>query len=343
EVQKLLFEGKSAEAQELVNQHFISKTSHGMPYQTVGNLKLSFPGHDNYTEYYRELDLETAVTKTRYKIGGIGYETKVFASHPAQVIVVQISADKRGALNFSATMDRPGGGKVSTENGVLRLNGKTGDFEGVEGKVKFLAITKIQIEGGEIISESGALNIQNANSAILYISIASNFKNYQDLSIDEEAKAAEYLSAIGGKEAEEIYQTHLDDYQTYFNRVSLDLGLTEAAKLPTNERIVNFKSGNDPALVSLYFQFGRYLLITSSRPGTQPANLQGIWNDQLTPAWDSKYTVNINTEMNYWPAEVTNLPEFHEPLIQMVKELSEAGKKTARDMYGAVGWVMHHN
>src|SRR5690606_25246997 len=188
EVQKLLFEGKSAEAQELGNQHFISKTSHGMPYQTVGNLKLSFPGHDNYTEYYRELDLETAVTKTRYKVGGVGYETKVFASHPAQVIVVQISADKPGALNFSATMDRPGGAEVSAENGELRLKGKTSDFEGVKGKVKFLAITKIQTEGGKIISEKNSLNIQNAKSATLYISIASNFKNYKDLSIDEEAK-----------------------------------------------------------------------------------------------------------------------------------------------------------
>src|SRR5690606_22994662 len=163
------------------------------------------------------LDLETAVTKTRYKIGGIGYETKVFASHPAQVIVVQISADERGALNFSATMDRPGGAKVSTENGQIRLKGKASDFEGVKGKVKFLSITTIQAEGRKIISENDALNMQNANSATLYISIASNFKNYQDLSIDEEAKAADYLSAIENKEAEEIFQSHLEDYQTYFN------------------------------------------------------------------------------------------------------------------------------
>ena len=343
EVQKLLFEGKSAEAQELVNQHFISKSSHGMPYQTAGNLKLSFPNHKKYTEYYRELDLETAVTTTRYRVGGVGYETKVFTSHPDQVIVVQITADKPGALNFTAMMDRPGGAQVSAENETLKLHGKTSDFEGIEGKVEFLAITKIQTESGKITSENKSLKIQDANSATLYISIASNFKNYKNLSIDEEAKAEEYLSAIERKESAEIYKTHLQDYQTYFNRVSLDLGETEAAKLPTDERIKNFKTGNDPALVSLYFQFGRYLLITSSRPGTQPANLQGIWNDQLTPAWDSKYTVNINAEMNYWPAEITNLPEFHAPLIQMVKELSEVGRKTAKDMYGADGWVMHHN
>ena len=344
QVQKLLFEGKSEKAQELVNEHFISETSHGMPYQTVGNLKLSFPNHDDYTGYYRELDLENAVTTSRYKVGNVGYETKVFASHPDQVIVVQIKADQPGALNFTATMDRPEGADVlTTEKGELKLHGKTSDFEGVEGKVEFLAITKIKNEGGEIIKKNDALKIQDADSVTMYISMASNFNNFKDLSIDENKKAAEYLSALKNKKPEEIYQTHLEDYQTYFNRVSLDLGQTEAAKLPTDERIINFKTGDDPALVSLYFQFGRYLLITSSRPGTQPANLQGIWNDQLTPAWDSKYTVNINTEMNYWPAEITNLTEFHEPLVQMVKDLSETGRKTARDMYDAEGWVMHHN
>lgn len=343
EVQKLLFKGKSKQAQDLVNQHFISKTSHGMPYQTAGHLKLFFPNHQNYTDYYRDLDLETAVTTTRYKVESVGYETKVFTSHPDEVIVVQIKADQPGALNFTAAMNRPGGANVSVENDKLILNGKTTEFEGIEGQVKFQAITKIETEGGEIITETERLEIQNANSARLYISIASNFKNYKDLSIDEDLKAAEFLSALGNKKSEEIYQSHLNDYQTYFNRVSLDLGETEAAKLTTDERIKNFKTGDDPALVSLYFQFGRYLLITSSRPGTQPANLQGIWNDQLTPAWDSKYTVNINAEMNYWPAEVTNLTEFHDPLVQMVKELSEVGRKTARDMYDAEGWVMHHN
>ncbi|UJH90795.1 glycoside hydrolase family 95 protein [Antarcticibacterium sp. 1MA-6-2] len=343
-VQELLFEGKSGEAQELVNQHFISKTSHGMPYQTAGNLKLSFPDHQNYSDYYRELNLENAVTTTRYKVGEVGYETQVFASHPDQVIVVQIKADKLGSLNFTATMDRPEGAIISTtDNGELKLHGKTSDFEGVEGKIKFLAITKIKNEGGEIIAENDVLKIQNADNVTIYISIASNFKNYKDLSIDEIEKAAGYLSALKNKDQEKIYQTHLEDYQSYFNRVSFDLGQTAAAKLPTDERIKNFKTGDDPALVSLYFQFGRYLLITSSRQGTQPANLQGIWNDQLTPAWDSKYTVNINAEMNYWPAEITNLAEFHEPLIQMVKELSEAGRETAREMYDAEGWVMHHN
>jgi len=343
-VRELLFEGKSGEAQELVNQHFISKTSHGMPYQTVGNLKLSFPNHENYSDYHRELDLENAVTTSRYKVGEVGYETKIFASHPDQVIVVQIKADKPGALSFTATMDRPGGADVSTsENRELKLHGKTSNFEGLEGKVEFQAITKIEIQGGKIIVDNDALKIQDADRVTMFISIASNFNNYKDLSVDEEEKAADYLSALENRKAGELYRAHLEDYQTYFNRVSLDLGETEAANLPTDKRIRNFKNGDDPSLVSLYFQFGRYLLISSSRPGTQPANLQGIWNDQLTPAWDSKYTVNINTEMNYWPSEITNLSELNEPLVQMLKELSEAGRKTARDMYGAEGWVMHHN
>ncbi len=344
EVQELLFDGKSEEAQELVNQHFISNKSHGMPYQTVGNLKLSFSNHENYSDYYRELDIESAVTTTRYKVGDVEYETNVFASHPDQVIVVQMKTDKPGALNFSATMDRPEGADISiSDNNELVLNGRTTDFEGLEGKVEFQAISRIENEGGKVIAKNGTLEVKNADAVTIYISIGTNFKKYDDLSGNAAEEAANYLEALNNKNAGEIYQNHLKDYQTYFNRVSLDLGETEAANFPTDERVANFKEGDDPALVSLYFQFGRYLLITSSRPGTQPANLQGIWNHQLTPAWDSKYTVNINTEMNYWPAEITNLSEFHEPLIQMVKELSETGRKTARDMYGAEGWVMHHN
>lgn len=343
EVRELLFQGKSEEAQELVNQHFISEKSHGMPYQTVGNLKLSFPNHDNYTEFYRELDLENAVTTSRYKVDEIGYQTKIFASYPHQVIVIQIKADKPEALNFTATMDRPGGAAISAEKDELKLEGRTDDFEGVLGSVDFQAVVKIEAQGGEVIAEKQALKVEGADSVTMYISMASNFRNYKDLSVDHQAKASDYLRALEGVSTEDIYREHLEDYQKYFGRVSLDLGQTPAAKLATDQRVVNFKTGDDPALVSLYFQFGRYLLIASSRPGTQPANLQGIWNDQLTPAWDSKYTVNINVEMNYWPAENTNLSEFHEPLIQMVRELSQAGRKTAKDMYGAPGWVMHHN
>lgn len=344
EVRKLIFEGKSKEAQALINQHFISKTSHGMPYQTVGKLKLFFPGHETYENYYRELDIEKAIVTSRYSRNGVNYESQVFSSFPDQLIVARISADKPASLNFSATMDRPSQIKVSTRRqNELILSGTTSDHEGVEGAVNFQANIKILTHGGTVTAGDTALNVSNADHATIYISIGTNFENYQDISGDASEKADSFLQKAVGKSYEQLLEAHIADYQRYFNRVSLDLGVTEAVQKPTDIRIVEFARGNDPHLAALYFQFGRYLLISSSRPGGQPANLQGIWNDQLFPAWDSKYTVNINTEMNYWPSELTNLPELHEPLIQMVRELSETGQKTARNMYGADGWVMHHN
>ncbi|WP_051907768.1 glycosyl hydrolase family 95 catalytic domain-containing protein [Flavimarina sp. Hel_I_48] len=344
EVQQLLFESKSTEAQELINENFISKTSQGSPYQSLGNIKLSFPDNEKYSNYYRELDLENAVTRSRFSVGNVGYQTQVFVSYPDQVIVVQMTVDKPGALNFTASMDSQNGAVVSvSENDEIKSHGKTSDFEGIPGEVEFQTIAKVKVDGGKIQKEKNTLQIHNATRATLYISIASNFNNYKDLSLDESEKAAGYLDALNGDKIEDLYRKHCEDHKTYFNRVAFNLGTSEASNLPTDERIKNFKTGNDPALVALYFQFGRYLLISSSRPGSQPANLQGIWNDQLTPPWDSKYTVNINTEMNYWPSEITNLSEFNEPLISMLKDLSQAGKKTAKDMYGADGWMMHHN
>ena len=176
-----------------------------------------------------------------------------------------------------------------------------------------------------------SLNVTNADVATIYISIATNFKNYHDISANADEKATTYLQNTLKKDYRQALNDHIADYQKYFNRVNLDLGVTDSVKNPTDVRIEQFSKGNDPQLAALYFQFGRYLLISSSRPGGQPANLQGIWNDQLMPPWDSKYTVNINTEMNYWPSEITNLEEMDEPLIQMVRELSQTGKQTAKD------------
>jgi alpha-L-fucosidase 2 len=344
EVRKLIFEGKYKEAQDLVNQKFISKTSQGMPYQTVGNLKLSFQGHQNYSGYYRELDIEKAIAATRYTSNGVNYQTRVFASFPDQVIVARISADKPGSISFSATMDRPSGVKVSANgNDELILSGITSDHENVKGAVQFEAKVKILTDGGSVSASGTALNVANADVATIYISIASGFNNYHDISGNASERANEYLQNALGKEYGQILKDHIADYQSYFKRVDLDLGVTGAVKKPTDVRLEQFARGDDPQLVTLYFQFGRYLLISSSRPGGQPANLQGIWADQIKPAWDSKYTVNINTEMNYWPSEVTNLTEMNEPLVQMVRELSQTGKQTAKDMYGADGWVLHHN
>ncbi len=344
EIRDLVFEGKYQEAQDLVNEKMISKLSHGSAYQTLGNLKLNFKGNDSIDKYYRELDLDRAVVSNHYISNGINYKTEVFASNPDQVIVVQISADKKKSLNFSLTMDRPSNYCINTyENDELIMTGISSDFDGVKGEVKFQAIVKVVNSGGEISRSDSTLNITGADVSTIYISMATNFVNYQDISGDEKEKSSSYLQASLEKSYNQIKNKHINDYQKYFKRVSLDLGETDSINNPTDVRLAEFAKGNDPQLIALYFQFGRYLLISSSRPGGQPANLQGIWNDQLVPPWDSKYTVNINTEMNYWPSEITNLSEMNEPLVKMLQELAETGKQTAQDMYGARGWVLHHN
>ncbi len=344
QVRKLIFEGKYKEAQDLVNQKFISKISHGMPYQTVGDLHLIYPGHEKYSDYYRELDIEKAVATTRYTVDGIVYQSKVFASIPDQIIIVRITAGQPGKINFTASMSRPSPVHISTEgSNVLMMSGITGDCDSVKGKVKFQAQIKILTQGGSVSAADTALRVTNADTATLYISIASSFKNYLDISEDAGARAAAFLQNALQKNYEQALIDNVAAYQKYFNRVRLDLGITDSVKKPTDVRIAEFAEGNDPHLASLYFQFGRYLLISCSQPGGQPATLQGLWNDQLYPPWDSKYTVNINTEMNYWPSEVTNLTEMNEPLIRMIKELSVSGRETAKVMYGANGWVLHHN
>lgn len=341
-VRELIFEGKHAEAQDLAGKTFFSGP-HGMPYQPVGDLVLSFPGHEGYRDYYRDLNLETAVATTQYTVNDVDYIRKVFVSAPDQVIVLRLTASRPGSITFAASMQSPQQSTVITQKRALILTGRTGDHEGVPGRVRFQSITDFEVEGGMVSTTDSTLQVRNADEVTIRISIASNFKKYDDLSGDKEALVRKHLSAAEDKTYEELLRAHIADYQTYFNRVGLDLGSTVAAQKPTDERIADFTRGTDPQLVELYFQFGRYLLISSSRPGTQPANLQGIWNQQMSPPWDSKYTLNINAEMNYWPAQLTNLPEMHEPLIQMVKELSETGRETARVMYGAGGWVAHHN
>lgn len=343
-VRQLIFDGKYKEAQDLVNQKFINKNSQGMPYQTVGNLSLLFPGHENFTNYYRELNIETAVTTTRYDVDGVTYKREVYASFPDQVIIVSVTASKPGKINFTASMNRPASVDISTEgNDKLIMSGVTGDCDSIKGAVKFQAQTKIVTEGGSVSADSKNLTVSNADLATVYISIASSYKNYQDISANTGELANSYLQNALKKKFDQSLKDHVADYQSYFNRLKLDLGQTDAVKNPTDVRIKQFAKGNDPQLVELYFQFGRYLLISSSRPGGQPATLQGIWNDKLMPPWDSKYTININTEMNYWPSENTNLSEMNEPLIQMIRELSQTGRQTAKDMYGAIGWVAHHN
>jgi alpha-L-fucosidase 2 len=343
-VRQLIFDGKYKEAQDLVNQKFISRNSQGMPYQTAGNLNLLFSGHEKFTNYYRELNIETAVTTSRYDVDGVTYKYEVFSTFTDQVIIFRITASKPGRINFTASLNHPAPVGISTDgNDKLIMSGITGNCDSIKGAVKFQVQVKIKAEGGLVSANNNNITVNTADIATLYISIASSFKNYNDISANAAERANTYLQNALKKNYEQALRDHITDYQHYFNRVNIDLGVTDSVKNPTDVRIEQFAKGNDPQLVALYFQFGRYLLISSSRPGGQPANLQGIWNNQLYPPWDSKYTVNINTEMNYWPSEVTNLSEMNEPLIQMIRELSQTGRQTAKDMYGADGWVLHHN
>ncbi|HXS58502.1 MAG TPA: glycoside hydrolase family 95 protein [Hanamia sp.] len=345
EIRKLIFEGKQKEAEQIANRVIISKTSQGQMYQPVGALHLAFDQHDSYTNYYRELDIEKAVAKISYKVAGVTYTREVLASFPDRVIVVKLTANKPRSLSFNAfySTPQPNAEIKTTSSQELTIAGTTIDHEGVKGKVKFKGIARFKLEGGTLSSNDTALIIKNSNAVTIYISIATNFNNYYDVSGNENERATSYLKKAYSKPFAAILQTHIAAYQKYFNRVKLDLGTTYAARLPTDQRLKNFATAIDPQFATLYYQLGRYLLISSSQPGGQPATLQGIWNNKMYPPWDSKYTININTEMNYWPAEKTNLSEMTEPLIKMVRELSVTGVKTAKDMYGAGGWMAHHN
>jgi alpha-L-fucosidase 2 len=353
-IRNCLFNDKSEEALSIANSDFVTKISDGMPYETVGNLRLNFSGHDQYSNYYRELDIENAVNKTTYSVDGVDFQREIFTSFTDQVVVIRLTASKKAQINFSVNMDRPSPAKLklSTEdNQVLKMTGFSSDRiserikngKPIKGQVEFESRLKIVPEGGNISSNDTSLIVTGANSATLYLSIATNFKNYKDISANPHQKAKEYIAKAEKKSYEQLLKDHSAYYQNYFNRVDLNLGVSDSINNPTDVRIKEFSTGNDPALAALYFQFGRYLLISCSQPGGQAANLQGIWCNELTPPWKSAYTININTEMNYWPAEVTNLTEMHEPLIDLVKDLSVTGRKTAQDMYGADGWMAHHN
>ena len=344
-IRQLIFEGKQKKAQEIANRVIITKKSHGQMFQPVGNLQLSFDGHENYTNYYRELDIEKAVTKTSYSVGSVSYTREAFASFPDRVIVMRLTSDKPGSISFTASFTtRQAKATVNTTAAKeLTIAGTTSDHEGVKGLVKFKGIVRIKLEGGTMTTNDTALLVKGANAATIYISVATNFIKYDNVGGDENKMAAAYLNKAYPRSWTAMRSSHIAAYQKYFNRVKLDLGSTAASSFPTDERLKNFNSTDDPQFVTIYYQYGRYLLISSSQPGGQPANLQGIWNDKIRPPWDSKYTININAEMNYWPAEKTNLAELHEPFLQLVKDMSLTGRQTARDMYGARGWMAHHN
>ncbi len=345
EVRKLIFENRNAEAQQLINRTFFTARN-GMPYQTIGSLLIEQPGHAEATRYSRELDLNRAVATTRYTVDGVTYQREVFASLADKVVRVHLTADRPGALSFTLRYETPlTRHEVFCQEKSLILTGNGEDHEGVKGVIRMETCTQVVNQGGTVKAEGDRLRVENADEVTLYVVSATNFRSYNDVSGDPHREVRHLLEkATATNTYAQALAEHEALYRQQFNRVQLSLGESpESREWETPERIRRFHEGKDAALAALMFQYGRYLLISSSQPGGQAANLQGIWNDRLLAPWDGKYTININTEMNYWPAEVTNLTETHQPLFQLVKELSETGQETARVMYGAKGWVAHHN
>ena len=350
EVRRLIFEGKEYEASKLIDRHFV-KGPHGMRFLPLGSVKLKLE-HKDVSNYRRELNLGNAVATTTYTCDGVKYERTVFASQADNVIVVQLKASKKKKLEFDIEFTSQLKANVFNINEreqkpVYELAAVVDgvDQEGIKAGLK--AECRIKVESdGKIERKAHSIEVEDATTATLYITAATNFVNYHDISGNPIKKNNETLDGLKGKPYKQLLADHIKKYQEQYNRVSLTLGSpvgkTSGNSLPTDERLAAF-DGTDLDMVSLMMQYGRYLLISSSQPGGQPANLQGVWNDKMNAPWDSKYTININAEMNYWPALVGNLAETQGPLFEMTRELSETGAKTAQTMYHCRGWVAHHN
>jgi alpha-L-fucosidase 2 len=342
EVRALLARKKYVEAQQVANKFLGPKGNSGMPYQLAGNLYISFPGHDEVTDYYRDLDIARAIATVTYTCKGVKYKREYFTSFTDKVLLVRLTANKPRMINCQVRLQSPLGQLVNTNNNDLVLAGAGSNHENQKGKIRFNVMARAKLSGGNQVTDTAGIQVTQADTALLYLSIGTNFVNYKDLSANADQRALTALNKAYVKGFNSMYKSHLQFYQSYFNRVKLNLGMVNASQ-PTDIRIQQFATANDPQLAELYFQFGRYLLISSSQPNSQPANLQGIWNGELKGPWDSKYTVNINTEMNYWPSEVTQLTELNKPLFNMISDLAQTGRSTAKDMYGARGWMLHHN
>ena len=344
EIRRRVFADQWTQAQDLINQTMLGSPAGQLAYQPVGNLRLAFGSAAGAAQYQRILDLTTATVTTTYALNGVRYQREVFASAADQVIVVRLTADRADALSFTATFDSPQRTTVSSPDAAtIGLDGISGTMEGKNGSVRFLALTRATITGGTVSSSGGVLRVSGATAVTLLVSIGTSYVNFRTVNGDYQNIARTRLAAAGTAGHDQLRARHLADYQALFHRVTLDLGRTAAADQTTDVRIAQHGSVNDPQLSALLFQYGRYLLISSSRPGTQPANLQGIWNEEMAPSWDSKYTINANLPMNYWPADTTNLAECFQPVFAMIRDLTVTGARTAQAQYGAGGWVTHHN
>jgi alpha-L-fucosidase 2 len=357
EVRRLIFEGKYKEAQQLADTKVMPRAvdkNMGMPFQPFGDLYIAMPGHTEYKNYERFLDLDNGKTVVCYEVGGVKYERETIAPLGGKhVMAIHLTASEKGKITFTANMTSPHENVlIGTENewpvGSAWLQGVSSKHEGLKGKVRFMGRLAVQTVGGKKSGANGVVSVEGADEATIYVTIGTNVVNYKDITGDEVVQSRTRLHDAMSIGYEALKAQHERAYHKYYDRVKLDLGPDLYADVPMDKRIERFSvvssSPADNQLVATYFQFGRYLLISSSQhDNMNPANLQGLWNEKMFPSWDSKYTTNINLEMNYWPSEVTNLTELNAPLFKLIRECYEQGKQTARDMYGAEGWVLHHN
>jgi len=354
EIRKAIFDGDLIRAHRLFGRYLMGYPVEQQKYQSLGSLVLKLAAAGPVQNYRHELDLDTAVAATTYEQGGVRFRREVLATPVDQVIAVRLSADVPGKVSFTAQLrgDRnQAHSNYATDyfqmdgygpDGLI-VRGKSADYLGVAGKLRYQSRLRAVPRGGDMKVVDDELIVRNADEAVIVIAAATSFVSYKDVSADPDARVGAVMTAVAGKSFDEIKAANVKEHQRLFRRVAIRLASTPDSQLPTDERLKKFDGANDPDLAALVFQFGRYLLIASSRPGTQPANLQGIWNKDMNPMWDSKYTANINTEMNYWPAEVANLSDCAEPLFKMIKEVTDQGADVARENYGARGWVLHQN
>lgn len=341
QVRSLILSGHEDEAKDIINKDFIVGP-HGMRFLPMCSLKMSFDIPGEYSDYQRSLNLSDAVAEVSFKAEDVKYTRQVIASLPDKILAVMLRADKKGALDFTLRYDSPLEFEVSAEGNCLQAVVDGVEQEGIPASLKALCRTLVETDG-EVYAEDGAIVVKGASSAVLRTAAATNFVNYHDVSGDASSKVSELLSATQGKSFRSLLSEHEAAYHEQYDRVHLMLDAGKNSDLPTDERLAAFAGSDDMAMVALMYNYGRYLLISSSQPGGQPANLQGVWNKEVMAPWDSKYTININAEMNYWPAEVAGLYESEEPLFSMIRDLSETGTVTAREMYGCMGWLAHHN
>ena len=356
QIRDLVFAGKFQEAEKMANDHFWGSPKAQEAYEPIGDLLLSF-GSTNFTDYRRELDMETGVAKVSYRSGDATITRQVFVSWPDRVLVVRISADRPGRVSFGAQFRGPYlETSAADRNRLVRDGAWKGPFaapaSGMNGLIArtsgkglgYEAALVARLEGGRSDVAGSTLNITNADAVTLVLAMATSFVNYQDISGDPAARCKKVLEAVADKDFSTLYRRHVDDFRGLMGRVRLKVGDAALSANPTDQRLKAVHAGGvDPNFEALCFQFGRYILASSSRVGGQAANLQGIWNENILPPWGSKYTVNINVEMNYWPAEVCNLTECHQPLFDLIKDLSQSGARTAKTYYNCDGWVVHHN